>query len=157
MCCLRVTLAASRLPTRLTAVASVATLLGGCLSKLPEPNGGPFPHDAMVEVPYPPPPARVQAIPVRPKGGDHDVWVDGQWDWDGHAWKWLEGSWVDPPRDAYFTPWTTERRVDGRLFFARAAWRGRDGRPVSFAQGQASCPAVPPDATATQVTEIGSR
>src|SRR6185503_17526202 len=101
-------------------------LLSGCSSSLPRPPAGRVPADAMTqEVPYPPPPARVEVIP--PKKGERDVWIDGQWDWDGQAWKWLAGQWMTPPADAYFTPWTAARRGDGRLFFAPAAWRDKYG------------------------------
>ena len=68
------------------------------------------------------------------------MWIDGQWDWDGRAWKWLEGSWMVPPAGAYFTRWATERRSDGRLFFAHATWRARDGRPLDLGPGREACP-----------------
>jgi hypothetical protein len=47
---------------------------------------------------------------------------------------------VSPPVDAYFSPWTTERRSDGRLFFAHATWRARDGRPLDLGPGRDACP-----------------
>jgi hypothetical protein len=117
----------------------VLMLLSSCLGSLPTPPIGPSPADAMVEVPYPPPPARAQTVPPRPKDGD--LWVEGQWDWDGKAWKWLDGSWMPPRTNAYFSPWTTERRRDGRLFFARAAWRTKDGRALDRAPARESCAA----------------
>jgi WXXGXW repeat (2 copies) len=100
----------------------------------------------MDEVPYPPPAARVETVPPRKNAGD--VWIDGQWDWDGTAWKWLEGSWTTPPAGAYFTPWATERRGDGRLFFARATWRTRDGRSLDVGPGRDACPLSPAPAAA---------
>ena len=91
----------------------------------------------MIEVPYPPPPARVEITP--PRGSDRDVWIDGQWEWDGKMWKWLPGTWMTPPENAYFTPWTAVRTRDGRLLFARAAWRSKDGRPLDVASGRDVC------------------
>ncbi len=127
----------------LVALLAAAALLPACMGSLPRPPTGPVPPDAMNEVPYPPPPARVETVP--PEHKDGDVWVDGQWDWDGKAWKWLEGSWVTPPANAYFTAWTTERRQDGRLFFAHATWRAHDGRPLDLGPGRDACP-IPPAA-----------
>jgi hypothetical protein len=93
------------------------------------------------EVAYPPPPARVETVP--PQKNRLDVWIDGQWAWDGKTWTWLAGAWVTPPRGAYFTPWATTRRADGRLLFARAVWRAKDGRPLDFGLGHDRCPAAP--------------
>jgi len=126
---------------------AVTTALPACSASLPKPPTGPIPPGAMNEVPYPPPPARVETVPPRPKDGE--VWVDGQWDWDGKAWKWLEGSWTPPPANAYFSPWATERRSDGRLFFARAVWRTRDGRIIDMGPGRDACP-IPPALPAAQ-------
>ncbi len=122
-------------------LCAAIALTPACSGSLPRPPTGPVPPDAMTEVPFPPPPARVETVPPRKKDGD--VWIDGQWDWDGKAWKWLEGSWTTPPANAYFTRWATERRSDGRLFFARATWRARDGRPLDVAPGHDACPPPP--------------
>ena len=82
----------------------------------------------MIEVPYPPPPARVETIPPTKSAGQ--VWLDGQWEWGGKAWTWHDGAWTTPPPDAYFTPWTTKRRADGQLLFIRAEWRDKAGLPI---------------------------
>ncbi len=92
----------------------------------------------MIEVPYPPPAARVESVPPPPNAAD--VWIDGQWDWDGRNWRWHEGRWMTPPDGAYFTRWTTQRRRDGRLFFARAAWRDASGRALDAYPSLAACP-----------------
>ena len=111
-------------------IASGAALLG-CGSSLPKPASGPVPQDALLEVPYPPPPARVEIIPPRPN--TTSVWIDGQWEWVGEKWRWLPGGWVNAPANAYFTPWTTVRRSDGRLFYAKAAWRHvGDAKPLDM-------------------------
>ncbi|APR81351.1 Hypothetical protein A7982_06698 [Minicystis rosea] len=80
----------------------------------------------------------METIPTQEHAGE--VWIDGQWEWDGKSWKWLSGRWMTPPAGAYFTPWETERRPDGRLFFARATWRSRDGRPIDLGFGHEACP-----------------
>ena len=123
-------------------LGAVAALLppSACLKSLPLPATGPVPQDAAVtEVPYPPPPARVQSIPQPPNNAS--VWVDGQWEWDGKDWKWLAGAWVAPPANAYFTPWMTVRQKDGRLLFAKATWRAKDGRPIDVNNDGNPCPA----------------
>lgn len=128
-------------PARLLCAAIPLALLPACSESLPFPPTGPIPPDALVEVPYPPPAARVETVP--PHAEDGEVWVDGQWDWAGTEWRWAGGAWTRPPAGAYFTPWQTVRRSDGRLFFARATWRAKGGRPLDVAGGHAVCPAEP--------------
>jgi hypothetical protein len=118
-------------------------LLSACSESLPAPPTGPIPSEAWIEVPYPPPPARVETVPPPPQGGSREVWLDGQWDWVGDAWRWAAGAWMTPPANAYFTPWQTVRGSDGRLFFAPAAWRGKDGRPLDVGAGRDACPGAP--------------
>jgi hypothetical protein len=88
----------------------------------------PAPVSAFVEVPYPPPAARTEVIPVRPHSGD--VWVDGQWNWEGEKWRWQTGGWVTPPARATFQPWMVTRRRDGQVVFAPATWRDAQGRAI---------------------------
>jgi hypothetical protein len=132
---------------------AVAALAAACGSSLPTPETGVHPRDytTFVEVPYPPPPARVEFVP--PKPADGAVWVDGQWDWEGKRWVWLPGGWVMPPANGYFAPWVTVRRVDGKLFFAKASWHDRSGTPIAepkvlapAASGTESPAAAPPPA-----------
>jgi hypothetical protein len=108
----------------------LALLGAACSATLPVPPGGPVPATAFTtEVPYPPPAARVEVVSTRTRAGT--VWLDGQWDWDGKAWAWVAGGWVEPPQGAYFTPWEVRREPDGRLLFARATFRDRSGRALS--------------------------
>lgn len=129
-----------RLGVGAAGVAAALMCVPACSGSLPKPPTGPAARDAMVEVPYPPPPARTETIP--PQKSTAAVWLDGQWEWDGKDWKWLPGSWMTPPANAYFTPWATERRPDGRLFFSRAAWRSRDGRSLDLG-ADSLCPLTP--------------
>lgn len=95
---------------------------------------------ARVEVPYPPPPARVELIPAQRDPAQ--VWVDGQWDWNLDDWVWRGGEWTTPPsEDAYFTPWTTVRAKDGRLYFVAATWRSASGDPIGG--GSLGCARAP--------------
>lgn len=127
------------------ACALVLSLGSSACSHLPRPPTGPTPKEALTEVPYPPPPARVETIP--PPKNKGEVWVDGQWTWDGSDWQWMAGAWVKPPEGAYFTPWSTVRRSDGQLFFAQAAWRSKDGKALSTeVNGGVCAPAQAPSA-----------
>ncbi|MEP7123615.1 MAG: hypothetical protein ABJE95_21985 [Byssovorax sp.] len=111
------------------ALALAFASLPACSTSLPKPPGGIVPTSAMIEVPYPPPAARVETIPEKKTAGQ--IWIDGQWEWDAKAWKWRDGAWTTAPPNAYFTPWTTKRRADGQLLFARAEWRDPSGRPLN--------------------------
>ncbi len=134
----------------LCAALSLA-LLPACGFRVPKPPMGSAPADEMVEVPYPPPAVRVEVVP--PRKGALDVWVDGQWDWDGEVWQWTAGSWMEPPANAYFTPWKAERREDGQLFFARASWRTKEGAPLAVAPEEGRCGPAPSAARAGEVTK----
>ncbi|MFO0614135.1 MAG: hypothetical protein U0414_16195 [Polyangiaceae bacterium] len=121
--------------------AVVSALVVGCAARVPRPNTGPTPPSFDVEVPYPPPAARVEVLSA-PKT-DTEVWVDGQWEWSADEWRWRSGAWVTPPQgSAYFTPWTTIRRGDGRLFFIPASWRDASGRPIGAVDAGCSVPSV---------------
>ena len=110
----------------------------GCAPAVPLPAHGPIASEELVEVPYPPPPVHVEIIPPKPKG--NLVWVDGRWDWDGDAWRWVKGAWAAAPAGAHYTPWKTRRDADGRLMFSRAGWRDKAGHLVDSELDRASCP-----------------
>ncbi len=121
---------------------ALLALLPACASGPPRVPGELVPSSEMIEVPYPPPPARVETIPAPPS--PDQVWLDGQWEWAGEVWRWREGIWAKPPPGAYFTPWSTRRRADGQLLFARAEWRDRAGRPLSVGVDGQTCAAPAP-------------
>jgi hypothetical protein len=102
-----------------------------CGTRLPTPVLGPHPagSTSYVEVPYPPPAARVEIVPPRPKELDA-VWVDGEWTWQGKRWVWQPGGWVSPPAGAYFAPWLVYRLGSGRLLFAEGAWHAAKGEKL---------------------------
>ena len=125
-------------------------LLFACTAPLPHPPYVRQPTTALVETPFPPPPARAEFVPNRPAKGA--VWIDGEWTWRGHRWGWNAGRWVFPPPGAAFSPWSTVRAADGTLFFAQGTWRDAQGdvvaAPVPLALGTSG-------ATASPATPVG--
>jgi hypothetical protein len=99
-----------------------------CSTSLPAPPTGPHPEGTTnyVEVPFPPPSARVEVVPHKPLDPGA-VWVDGEWAWQGKRWVWQPGGWVAPPAGGYFAPWLVYRLDNGRLVFAPGAWHGPKG------------------------------
>ena len=107
----------------------VLACVAACGSSLPGPETQPHPEATRyLEVPYPPPAARVEIVPPAPQVSA--VWIDGEWSWQGKQWVWEGGGWVIPPRDAFFAPWFIHRQANGRLFFTGGAWHARNGRPL---------------------------
>jgi hypothetical protein len=112
----------------MTLAASTAAAVA-CRGSLPTPRYVGQPSSALVLVPYPPPPARVEVLPAKPH--DEAVWLDGEWNWDGRRWIWKLGRWVIPPADAAFSPWTSVRNRTGMLYFATGVWRDARGAVVA--------------------------
>jgi hypothetical protein len=107
------------------AAAAIVVLCVACSSRLPHPPWTAQPTSALVEVPFPPPPARAEAVPAKPQ--DDAVWIDGEWTWRGRRWAWMPGRWVVTPAGTTFSPWTSVRRDDGVLFYAPGVWRTANG------------------------------
>jgi hypothetical protein len=111
-------------------VASVMVVALACHApELPSPPLTSQTTGALVEVPFPPPPARVEVIPPRP-AQPSVVWIDGEWTWQTRRWVWKQGRWVEPPSNARFAPWITVRDRLGTLYFAEGVWRDRAGAEV---------------------------
>jgi hypothetical protein len=107
--------------------ATLATV--ACSSALPEPVLAERPASELVEVPYPPPPARVEHVPTEPERAA--VWIDGEWEWDGRRWAWRYGGWIAAPSEGIsLAKWVTVRRTDGALMFAPSLWRDATGHVV---------------------------
>ncbi len=100
-----------------------------CRASLPQPAAAPQPDHAFVDVPYPPPAARVERIPGRPSSDA--LWIDGQWSWDGEQWAWEPGAWVAPAPESRFARWQLRLDADGRLKFAGPSWRDASGRETA--------------------------
>ena len=88
------------------------------------------PTNAFVEVPYPPPPARVEFVTERPNR--EAVWIDGEWGWSGRRWAWEYGRWVVPPSsNVGYVRWFTVRRQDGVLLFSPGTWKDASGATIA--------------------------
>jgi WXXGXW repeat (2 copies) len=111
------------------AFAIGGALLVGCGGgHFPRPPYSAQPTSALVELREPPPPARVEAIPVRPKS--LAVWIDGEWSWRRARWAWVPGRWVVPRDGETFSPWVVVRGSDGKLWLATGTWRDAKGNAV---------------------------
>ena len=95
--------------------------LVSCRSSLPVPPTGPHVGSA-IEVPYPPPPARVEIIKDPPQKDTEMVWIDGEWEWRGRRWVWQIGEWQLPQPGAYYAPATTVRLSTGKLVWYPGSW-----------------------------------
>lgn len=113
--------------TRAQDVAALAlvVVLGGCSSTTPTVPTGPRPDgdEKAVSVPFPPPPARVEVIPLRRR--DTCLWLDGSWDYRGGAWVWLKGAWLEGDSPCFYVPPHTrfESTPAGTaLVYSRGQW-----------------------------------
>jgi len=126
--------AAPCLPTmvlrRIAAVLGIAfaSRLVACSSRIPQPPATAQPQSALVEVDYPPPPARVEYVPAQPS--NDAVWVNGEWLWSGRRWSWRPGMWIVVPKGAAYARRVLVRREDGRLFYAPGTWRDKQGNEM---------------------------
>ena len=102
-------------------IGCAAALLACGASRLPAPPYVAHPTEALQQVAYPPPPARVEFVPPSPKSGA--VWLDGEWTWQTDRWAWKRGRWVVPPANARYSPWTSSRDRTGTLYVAEGKWR----------------------------------
>lgn len=109
-------------------MAAASTMLACGRGQLPAPSYVGQPQEALVQVPYPPPPARVEFVPDSPDGDA--VWVDGEWVWQGRRYAWKPGRWVRAPSGAAFAPWATVRDSMGGLYIAEGTWRDRSGKEL---------------------------
>jgi hypothetical protein len=83
----------------------------------------------LVAIDAPPPPARVEEIPPRPRGVEA-VWLDGEWVLRGSRFRWRRGRWAERVPGLAFAPWSVVRAEDGRLFMAPGKWIDAQGKTV---------------------------
>lgn len=123
---------------RSAAALAVLSVVACGAARLPAPPYVGQPTDALQEVEYPPPPARVEYVPGAPN--ETTVWIDGEWTWQGRRWAWKPGRWVTPPANAAFSPWTSTRDRTGTYYVAEGKWRDRQGKelpdPLPLAVGR---------------------
>jgi hypothetical protein len=81
-------------------------------------DGEPF-----IIVPYPPPPARAEIVPLDPEPTTGAVWIDGEWEWKGRRWVWKGGRWEVPKASTAWAPATTVSLADGSLAHFPGTWR----------------------------------
>lgn len=109
-----------------TLAVSVTMACGS--GRLPAPAYERQPTSALIQVPYPPPPARTETIPKAPS--EKSVWIDGEWTWQARRWAWKKGRWVVPPSNGKFSPWTVTRDRTGVTWAASGVWRDDQGREI---------------------------
>jgi len=133
---------------------------GACSHALPTPPTGPHLHEDPVQVPYPPPAARVDLIQLPPVEMKHAVWIDGQWMWRGRRWVWEPGQWVDLGPNQYYARPTVSWLSDGRLVWFAGSLRSAetalpapsatvDATATPAASGASMTPATPEKAQAS--------
>ena len=110
------------------ALAIGGSLLVARAGRFPRPPYSPQPTSALTELAAPPPPARVEGVPARPK--PTAVWIDGEWSWRRGRWSWLPGRWIEPPPAETYSPWVVVRGADGKLWMASGTWRDAKGNSV---------------------------
>ncbi|HTM46871.1 MAG TPA: YXWGXW repeat-containing protein [Polyangiaceae bacterium] len=111
-------------------------LLSACSASLPGPTVGAAPATSFVEVPFAPPPARVEIVPAQPSSDD--IWIDGEWIWQNGRWAWRRGYWTIPPPLAVYSPSTLRRTKSGTLLVARGAWWNPSGQEVEAVGNESS-------------------
>jgi hypothetical protein len=130
-------------------VASVSLTLVACGgSHLVTVPSGPQPPKAQpISVDFPPPPAKIEEIPLSHRSGNQCVWRDGFWDWTGRRWEWQAGRAVLVPAGCRFAEaklvWTTDS-----LSFYRPAWYP-DPAETKVAKGCPEVACIPPTGSAS--------
>lgn len=130
---------------------SVASLALACGGSLPEPSTTVHSADVYRDVPYPPPAALAETIPVRPER--EVVWIDGEWVFSAGSYTWQRGGWVVPPQSGRFAPWHVYYRPDGRLMLAPGTWYDERGRRLP--NREPLLEAFTPPNEFTSETEVG--
>lgn len=93
-------------------------------SALPLPEARPNEGNSPTIVPYPPPAARAEIIPIKP--GERVVWIDGSWNWDRRRWVWQKGRWEVPPTGAYYRLSKILRLPDGTIGWIPGGWKTKN-------------------------------
>lgn len=110
-----------------------ASALIGCGSSLPRPTAVKNDPSGYVEVPYPPPAARIEFMPPKPDKPGNIVWADGEWRWRGKRWRWTNGGWFNVPTGTKLAHWAVVIRADGQMMFAPSVWEDASGKALAAA------------------------
>lgn len=102
-------------------LTALAVLSLSALAPLPALAGVQF-GSIVVEIGVPPPPPRVEVVPV-PRPGY--VWTPGQWVWDGYRHAWIEGHWTMVRAGYAYVPSRWEQRGD-RWHYEPERWEHHD-------------------------------
>jgi hypothetical protein len=104
-------------------LATLAVSLAACggVHLVTVPSGPQPPKAEPVSVDFPPPPAKIEEIPLSHRSGNRCVWRDGFWDWTGRRWEWQAGRAVLTPPSCRFAEGKLEWTTDS-LSFYRPAW-----------------------------------
>jgi hypothetical protein len=143
-----------------TAAAAAAIAAGAfsCSAAFPSPLLVGQPKEAFSNVPYPPPPGKVEYVPDPPR--PDAKWVDGQWRWLNSKWHWERGGWYDVPSNVGFAKWEARRDAEGKLLFAPATWRDSRGQeaptPRMLARGGAGPSTVQSEAGEEEEADASS-
>jgi hypothetical protein len=107
----------------------VTGLLCACAGGLQEiPRGEhPITGATPVAVDTPPPPARAETVPAKPK--PDCLWVEGHWSRKGSNWAWSPGRWVRLTEPCYYAEslaiWIPTSDGHGALFYTPGEWYKR--------------------------------
>jgi len=107
-----------RFVSGLTAV-TLGVCLGGCA--VAPAQATLMPPEVALVAPLPPPPPRVEVIPVAP--GPEFFWVYGHWTWVGHEHRWEDGHWERHREHEYWVPHRWERDERGQWRLHEGYWR----------------------------------
>lgn len=109
--------------SRRATLAVGLSLLAACAEPplVTVPSGPPPPRAQPVNVDYPPPPAKIEEIPLSRRSDNPCVWRDGYWDWTGRRWEWQTGRAVLVPPGCLFSEAKLEWTTDSLTFY-RPAW-----------------------------------
>lgn len=114
------------------------------------PLGAQPPTATPIHVDYPPPPAKIEEIPLSDKSGNRCVWRDGFWDWTGRRWEWQAGRAVLPPKDCRFAEMKLEWSTDSLSFYRPAWYPDPERKPAPKSCLEVACI---PNATTTHRAE----
>jgi hypothetical protein len=80
----------------------------------------------IIIAPTAPPPPRVEIVPAAPPQSTQAMgWQAGHWAWNGTAWSWEEGQYVQAPQAAaVWEPGHWSQQASGGYVWVDGHWRG---------------------------------